>query len=108
MAKIKGYDFFYEPDEVNTPEKIKSLIEKGRIKLPGDLINAILLKLSEEGKINSLRELEKYEKVLISGINEMKNDLIEEHKLGEKENVDWKKFHRELMLLAVDEFFSAE
>ena len=108
MAKIKGYDFFYEPDEVNTPEKIKWLIEKGRIKLPGDLINAILLKLSEEGKINSLRELEKYEKVLISGINEMKNDLIEENKLGEKENVDWKKFHRELMFLAVDEFFSAE
>lgn len=108
MAAIRGYEFFYEPEEVNTPEKIKNLIEKGRIKLPGDLINAILLKLSEDGKIKSLKELEKYEKILINGVNDMKNDLIGENKLSEKENVDWKKFHKELMLLAVDEFFSAE
>ena len=105
MAKIRGYDFFYEPSEVDTPDKIKDLIRTGKIKLPGDLINAILSKLAEDGTIKTPKELEKYEKMLIAGINEMKKDIINENKLDEKEDVDWKEFNKELMLIAVDEFF---
>lgn len=108
MANIRGFDPFFEPGEVDTPEKIKELIKKERIKLPGVLVNAIISHLVGVGKVRTPKECEKMEKILVAGINQMKRDMIEASGLLEKDDVDWKKFNVSLMLAVVDEFFSEE
>jgi len=107
MVNIRGYSLFYDDEEVKTPEKIRKLIDERRIKLPGDLINAIIGHLALKGEIRTAKEAERQEKMLISGINQIRKDLIIENKL-DVEKIDWKEFERNLMYVALDEFFAEE
>ena len=107
MVKVRGYDFLFEDKEVETSDKIKNLIDKGRIKLPGDLINAIMGHLASKGVIKTAKECERQEKMLIAGINQMRKDLIVENKL-DVEKIDWKEFEKKLMYIALEEFFAEE
>ncbi len=104
MINIKGYEFFYQESDVETKEKVGELIEKGKIKTIGELVEVFLVHLISKGKINNARECEKQEKMLIAGINQMRIDIIEENKL-DVEKIEWKKFENELMHLAIDVFF---
>jgi len=107
MVKLRGYDLFYEDAEVETPEKIKKLIDDGRIKLPGDLINAIMGHLALKGELQSAKQAEKQEKILIGGINQMRKDIIIENKL-DVEKIEWKDFEKKLLYIALEEFFAEE
>jgi hypothetical protein len=106
VKTIGGYEVHFEPEEVNTVEKITKLIEKKIIDTPGMLIDAIIAVQNSKGLINCGKQADAFEEKLMKEFNHLKAAYYNEFKLLERDDVNWKEVNEDLLVIASEDLFA--